>query len=65
MLLIVSATAAISPFASTVNLRSRSPLATLVTTLAMPRTWFVRFAAMRFTLSVRSFQVPETPFTCA
>jgi hypothetical protein len=41
-------------------LRLRSPLATAVTTLAMPRTWFVRFDAMKFTLSVRSFQVPDT-----
>src|SRR2546430_2433854 len=65
MLLIVSATAAISPFASTVNLRSRSPLATPVTTFAMPRTWLVKLAAMRFTLSVRSFQVPDTPCTWA
>ena len=31
----------------------------------MPRTWSVRLAAMKFTLSVRSFQVPATPFTWA
>ena len=31
----------------------------------MLRTWPVRFAAIRFTLSVRSFQVPATPRTCA
>ena len=27
----------------------------------MPRTWLVRLPAMKFTLSVRSFQVPATP----
>ena len=27
----------------------------------MPRTWVVRFEAMKLTLSVRSFQMPETP----
>ncbi len=42
-----------------------SPLATAVTTLAMPRTWFVRLPAMKFTLSVRSFHVPPTPLTIA
>ncbi len=31
----------------------------------MFRTWAVRFFAMRFTLSVRSFQVPATPGTSA
>ena len=31
----------------------------------MPRTWVVRLAAIEFTLSVRSFQVPATPGTCA
>ena len=65
MLLIVSARAAISPLASTVSFCFRSPLATAVTTLAMPRTWPVRLPAMKLTLSVRSFQVPETPFTWA
>ena len=64
MLLMVSASAAISPFASTTNFCDRSPLATAVTTLTMPRTWLVRFDAIRFTLSVRSFQVPATPGTC-
>ena len=39
MLLIVSASAAISPLASTMNFWRRSPLATAVTTFAMPRTW--------------------------
>ena len=65
MLLMVSASSAISPFASTVSLSRRSPLATAVTTLAMPRTWLVRFAAMKFTFSVRPRQVPETPWTWA
>ena len=61
MPLIVSASAAISPFASTVSFRFRSPFATAVTTFAMPRTWLVRLPAMKLTLSVRSFHVPETP----
>ena len=64
MLLMVSASAAISPLASTVSFCLRSPLATAVTTLAMPRTWSVRLPAIEFTLSVRSFQVPATPCTC-
>ena len=65
MLLIVSASAAISPFASTVSFCFRSPLATAVTTLAIPRTCEVRLPAMKLTLSVRSFQTPETPRTSA
>ena len=65
MLLIVLVSAAISPFASTVSFCCRSPFATAVTTRAMPRTWLVRLPAMKFTLSVRSFQVPATPFTSA
>ena len=36
-----------------------------VATSAMLRTWPVRFDAMKFTLSVRSFQVPATPGTSA
>ena len=55
----------ISPRTSTVILRDRSPLATAVVTSAMLRTWLVRFDAIEFTLSVRSFQVPATPGTCA
>src|SRR5438132_1608713 len=55
----------ISPFTSTVIFFDRSPLATAVVTSAMLRTWPVRFAAIAFTLSVRSFQVPATPETCA
>ena len=34
-----------------------------VTTFTIPRTCSVRFAAITFTLSVRSFQVPATPGT--
>ena len=65
MLLMVSASAATSPFDLTVKFCLRSPLATAVTTLAMPRTCSVRLAAITFTVSVRSFQVPPTPGTCA
>ena len=61
MLLRVSASAAISPLAATVSFGDRSPLATAVTTLTMPRTWVVRFDAMKLTLSVRSFQTPRRP----
>src|ERR687894_34484 len=57
--------ARISPRASTVIFWVRSPLATAVVTWAMLRTWSVRLPAMKFTLSVRSFQVPDTPFTRA
>ena len=40
-------------------------MATAVVTSAMFRTWAVRLPAMRFTDSVRSFQMPATPFTRA
>ncbi len=63
--LIVSASSATSPFADTVILRDRSPRATAVDTSAIERTWLVRLAAIRFTLSVRSRQVPDTPRTSA
>src|SRR5207244_10063419 len=53
----------ISPFTSTVILRDRSPFAIAVDTSAMLRTWPVRFDAIEFTLSVRSFHVPATPGT--
>ena len=44
MLLIVSASAAISPFASTpMSFCETSPSATAVTTLTIPRTWVVKF----------------------
>ena len=65
MLLIVSASAATSPFERTARFCFRSPSATAVTTLTMPRTCSVRLAAMTLTVSVRSFQVPATPETCA
>ena len=65
MVLMVYFSSRISPFTSTVIFFERSPLATAVVTSAMLRTWPVRFAAMRLTLSVRSFQVPATPFTLA
>jgi hypothetical protein len=55
----------ISPLTFTVILRERSPLAMAVETSAMLRTCAVRFEAMKFTLSVRSFQMPATPGTCA
>ena len=65
MLLMVSASAAISPLASTTSFWRRSPLATAVTTLTMPRTCVVRLRAMKLTLSVRFFQTPATPGTSA
>ncbi len=66
MLLMVSARAASSPFASTpTSFWVKSPLATAVTTFTMPRTWVVRLEAMKFTLSVRFFQIPATSFTSA
>src|SRR6266498_1586033 len=65
MVLMVFLSSRISPFTSTVILRERSPRATAVVTSAMLRTWAVRLPAMEFTLSVKSFQVPATPGTCA
>ena len=65
MLLIVSASAATSPLASTVSRWRRLPVATAVTTFTMPRTWSVRLAAMTLTESVRSFHVPPTSGTTA
>ena len=58
MVLMVFFSSRISPFTSTVILRDKSPRATAVVTSAMLRTCVVRFAANRFTLSVKSFQVP-------
>ncbi len=55
----------ISPRASTYVFWVRSPCATAVVTSAMLRTWLVRLPAIEFTESVRSFQVPATPRTCA
>ena len=65
IVLMVDFSARISPFTSTVIFFERSPRATAVVTSAMLRTWPVRFAAIMLTLSVRSFQTPPTPFTCA
>ena len=65
MVLMVFFSSRISPRASTVILVERSPLATAVVTPAMLRTWLVRLPAIEFTLSVKSFQVPATPFTSA
>ena len=55
----------ISPRASTVIVRVRSPRATAVVTSAMLRTCAVSVPAMKFTESVRSRQVPDTPGTAA
>ena len=65
MVLTVSFSSRISPRTSTVIFLERSPFATAVVTSAMLRTWLVRFPAMKFTLSVRSFQTPPTPLTSA
>src|SRR5437660_112034 len=65
IVLMVSFNSRISPFTSTVILRDKSPRATAVVTSAMLRTCAVRFLAMAFTESVRSFQVPATPGTLA
>ena len=65
MLLMVSARAATSPLEATVRFCLRSPSATAVTTLTMPRTCSVRLAAITLTVSVESFQVPATPGTKA
>ena len=54
-----------SPFTSTSIFFERSPFATAVVTSAMLRTCAVRLPAIEFTESVRSFQVPATPFTFA
>ncbi len=65
MVLMVFLSSRISPFTSTVIFLLSSPRATAVVTSAMFRTWAVRLPAIEFTLSVRSFHVPPTPFTCA
>src|SRR5215204_2013503 len=65
MVFTVPFSSAISPFTSTVTFCDRSPSATAVVTCAMLRTWLVRFEAIRFTESVRSFQVPATFGTAA
>ena len=65
IVLMVSFSWSTSPRTSTVIFRDRSPSATAVVTSAMFRTWSVRFEAIELTESVRSRQVPETPFTFA
>src|SRR4051812_48960593 len=65
IVLIVFFSSRISPFTSTVIFFERSPLATEVVPSAMFRTWAVKFPAIEFTLSVRSFQTPATPRTWA
>ena len=65
IVLMVSFRARISPLTSTVIFLDRSPRATAVVTSAMLRTCPVRFSAIMLTLSVRSFQTPPTPLTCA
>ena len=65
IVLSVSLSSRISPRTSTVIFFDRSPLAIAVATSAMLRTCAVRLPAMKLTLSVRSFQVPATPGTCA
>ncbi len=65
IVLMVFFSSRISPLTSTVIFLDRSPFATAVVTAAILRTWAVRFPAMKFTLSVRSFQVPDTPSTRA
>src|ERR1700751_3889126 len=61
----VSFSCRISPLTLTVIFFDKSPPAIAVDTSAMLRTWAVRFDAMKLTLSVKSFQVPPTPGTCA
>src|SRR5207302_1265680 len=65
IVLIVFLRRRISPFASTVILRVRSPWATAVVTSAMFRTWFVRLSAIPLTDSVSPRQTPDTPSTSA
>jgi len=65
MVLMVFLSSRISPFTSTVTFLDKSPPATAVATSAMLRTWPVKLPAIMFTESVRSFQVPATPFTSA
>ena len=65
MVLMASFNCRISPRTSTVIFFDRSPLATAMVTSAMLRTCAVKFEAMEFTLSVRSFHTPVTSWTCA
>ncbi len=65
MVLMASLSWRISPRTSTVIFLDKSPLATAMVTSAMLRTWAVRLPAIRFTLSVKSFHTPLTPWTLA
>ena len=65
MVLMVSFSSRISPWASALIFFDRSPFATAVVTSAILRTCPVRFEAMELTESVRSFHVPATPLTSA
>ena len=65
MTLMVFFNSKISPRTSTVILRLKSPFATAVVTSAMFLTCAVKFPAIEFTESVKSFQTPPTPFTSA
>ncbi len=65
MRLTLSLSSATSPRAATVIDWVRSPSATALATPAIARTWVVRLLASSLTLSVRRFQVPETPSTSA
>src|SRR6516162_5461671 len=63
IVLIVFFSSRISPFTSTVILRDKSPRATAVVTSAILRTCAVKFPAIAFTESVRSFHLSaKTPF---
>ncbi|HEX8119981.1 MAG TPA: HAMP domain-containing protein, partial [Solirubrobacteraceae bacterium] len=47
------------------QVRNIAQVTTAVATWAMSRTWAVRLLAMKLSLSVRSFHVPDTPSTLA
>ncbi len=64
-LIVVESSSTSPPFSSSDIFLERSPFATAVVTAAISLTWVVRLLAMWFTLSVRSFQVPETFGTLA
>ena len=65
MLLMVLTRSSISPLTEMVTFCVRSPRATAVVACAIVRACSVRLAAIVFTESVRSFQVPSTPSTFA
>ena len=65
MILTVFLSSKISPLTSTVIFLDKSPFATAVVTSAIFRTCAVKLLAIELTESVKSFQVPATPFTSA